>query len=120
LARLSGVDSLHTGTAVGKMEGEKEEIVSINQFLTSDWYGLNKVLPVASGGLHPALLPSLIKILGDDILVNFGGGVHGHPQGANAGAQAVIQAQEAIKKGIKLEKYAQTHENLKIALEKWG
>ena len=29
LARLSGVDSLHTGTIVGKMEGAKDEVIKI-------------------------------------------------------------------------------------------
>lgn len=119
LARLAGVDSLHTGTVVGKMEGEREEIIPVNEFLKSDWYGLKKVLPVASGGLHPRLIPQLIEILGDDLLINFGGGVHGHPRGVASGAQAVVEALEAIKKGISLKKYAQDHENLRIALEKW-
>ena len=32
LARLAGVDSFHTGTVVGKMEGGKEEVVAINNF----------------------------------------------------------------------------------------
>ncbi len=119
LARLAGVDSLHTGTIVGKMEGGKEAVFPVNEFLKSDWYGLKKVLPVASGGLHPRLIPQLIKVLGDDLLINFGGGVHGHPQGVTAGCQAVVEAMEAVKKGISLRKYAKDHRNLRIALEKW-
>lgn len=119
LARLAGLDSLHTGTVVGKMEGEKEEINKINQFLLGDWHGLKKVLPVASGGLHPALVPSLMKILGKDVLFNFGGGIHGHPQGSAAGAAAVLEAVEATEKGLSLLEAAKTHEALAIALEHW-
>ena len=120
LARLAGVDSLHTGTVVGKMEGTKEEVLTINNFLQSDWYGLKTVLPTASGGLHPGHVPDLIKLLGKDILCNFGGGIHGHPDGSKAGAQAVVEAFEASLNNISLEKYAQNHPVLAKALGKWG
>lgn len=120
LARLAGVDSLHTGTVVGKMEGGEKEVIAINKFLLGDWYGLRPVLPVASGGLHPALLSRLFKIFGQDVLLNFGGGIHGHPQGSKAGAAAVKEGIEAVKKEISLWEYAKTHENLAIALEHWN
>ena len=92
LTRLAGVDSFHTGTVIGKMEGEKEEVLAINNFLRSEWYGLKTVLPTASGGLHPGHISDLVKILGSDMLLNFGGGIHGHPVGSAAGARAVVQA----------------------------
>lgn len=120
LARLAGVDTLHTGTVVGKMEGGKEEVLEINEFLQSEWYGLKKVLPVASGGLHPGMVAKLISILGNEVILNFGGGIHGHPSGSQAGAKAVIQAVEAVQKGISLQDYAQDHQELKIALDLWG
>ncbi len=120
LARLAGVDSLHTGTVVGKMEGGVDEVTSINDFLVEPWYGLKPVLPVASGGLHPGLIPDLIKILGTDVLLNFGGGIHGHPQGSRAGARAVLAAVEATQAEIPLWEYAKTREELAVALEHWG
>jgi len=120
IARLAGVDQLHTGTIIGKMEGGKKEILSINQFLRSDWYGLKKVLPIASGGLYPGLIPNLIKILGKEMIFAFGGGIHGHPQGSKAGAKAVNQAVMAGQKGINLRDYAQENQELKIALNLWG
>lgn len=119
LARLAGTDSLHTGTVVGKMEGGKEEVVAINDFLRSDWYGLKTVLPTASGGLHPGHIPDLVRILGKDILMNFGGGIHGHPDGTTAGAKAIIQSLEATLEGIPLPEYATTHPELARALDKW-
>jgi len=119
LARLAGVDSLHTGTVVGKMEGGQEEVVAINNFLRSEWYGLKTVLPTASGGLSPLLIPDLINILGNDILMTFGGGIHGHPDGSAAGARAIMQATEATLAGKSLEETTLTHPELKRALEKW-
>jgi len=120
LARLAGIDQLHTGTIIGKMEGEKAEILKINNFLRSEWYGLKSVLPIASGGLYPTLIPKLISILGEEMVFAFGGGIHGHPQGPFAGARAVIEAVEAVKKKISLKKYAQDHQSLKIALKTWS
>lgn len=119
LARLAGVDSLHTGTVVGKMEGGKDEVVTINNFLRSDWYGLKTVLPTASGGLHPGHIADLYTILGKDMLLNFGGGIHGHPDGTVAGAKAVVEAMAATLGGIPLQK-AEDSPELKRALEKWG
>ncbi|MDY6778020.1 MAG: type III ribulose-bisphosphate carboxylase, partial [Candidatus Nanohaloarchaea archaeon] len=55
-ARLAGVDQIHTGTAnLGKLDNE--DTVGINDWLYRDLYGMNDVLPVASGGLHPGILP---------------------------------------------------------------
>lgn len=119
LARLAGVDSLHTGTVVGKMEGEEKEVLKINEFLRSEWYGLKPVLPVASGGLHPGHIPELVRLLGNDMLMNFGGGIHGHPQGTNSGTIAVRQAFEAVSKGLSLEEYSNYHPELAAAVEKW-
>ena len=118
LSRLAGVDSLHTGTVVGKMDGGQKEVVAINNFLRSEWYGLKTVLPTASGGLHPGHVPDLYRILGGDMLLNFGGGIHGHPDGSAAGAKAASQALTATMAGIKLSEAINSPE-LQRALEKW-
>lgn len=118
LARLAGVDSLHTGTVVGKMEGGKEEVVAINNFLRSEWFGLKSVLPTASGGLHPGHIPDLVALLGKDMLFNFGGGIHGHPDGTEAGARAIVQSLRATLAGTPLAQATNSPE-LARALEKW-
>ena len=123
LVRLAGGDQLHTGTAVGKMGGIQknvQEIVEINNWLRSDFYGLKTVFPVASGGIHPAIVGKNLSILGTDIVIQAGGGIHGHPWGSKAGATAMKQAVDAFMKNISVEKYAETHKELKKALEKWG
>lgn len=117
LARLAGIDQLHSGTVVGKMEGSLQQVLTLNRFLTSPWYGLKRTLPIASGGLQPRLIPKIISLLGEDIILNFGGGVHGHPEGSRAGVLAVKQAIDAGLKQISLAKFAQDNEELKIALK---
>lgn len=130
LSRLAGIDQLHTGTVVGKMEGSKEEVAAINEFLREDWNHhdnsrenwcrIKPIMPIASGGLHPALIEKLIKNLGKNIIVNFGGGLHGHPDGAAAGARGCRQAVEAANLGIAAETYAKSHPELARALVYWA
>jgi ribulose-bisphosphate carboxylase large chain len=117
LFRLAGVDQLHTGTVIGKMQ--VEESPQINNFLRADWYGLKTTLPVASGGLHPGHVPELIKLLGKDLVIQAGGGVHGHPDGSTAGARAMRQAIDAAMAGESLDSFAEKHNELKAAIERW-
>ena len=119
IARLCGVDHIHTGTAgLGKLANE--DTPGINEWLTSDLYGMNPVLPVASGGLHPGVVDQLLDALGTEIIVQAGGGIHGHPDGTHAGAKALRQSVEASLEGVSLESAADDHDELATALEKWG
>ncbi len=119
LARLAGIDQLHVGTAVGKMAEPKERVLENIEALKMLMKGIKPAMPVASGGLHPALVPELLKIFGTDAIIQAGGGVHGHPDGTEAGAKAMRQAIEAAMKGISLREYAEEHQELAKALERW-
>lgn len=120
LSRLAGIDELHTGTVVGKMEGTKEEVVEVNNFLTSEWFGLKKVMPVASGGLHPGLVPDLIEALGTNLIMNFGGGIHGHPKGTVHGTRAACLARQAVMTGANWKTFLTKNEDLRLAVELWN
>ncbi len=132
LLRLIGVDQLHIGTVVGKLEGSKDTVLKneaeceddyvdgMNGILSQDWYGLKPVFGVSSGGLCPLHVPKLMKILGNEIVIQAGGGIHGHPMGTMKGAIAMRQAVDATLKGISLKEYAKDHEELAAAIKKWG
>ncbi len=109
--RLAGVDHLHGGTVVGKLEGDpamtrgwydymREEYCPMNLengvFFDQDWASMNKVMPVASGGIHAGQMHQLIQHLGEDVVLQFGGGTIGHPDGIAAGAIANRVALEAM------------------------
>ena len=109
--RLAGVDHLHAGTAVGKLEGdpmtvqgyynilrEEHNPVDLQRgvFFEKDWGGLRKVMPVASGGIHAGQMHQLLHLFGDDVVLQFGGGTIGHPMGIAPGAQANRVALEAM------------------------
>jgi len=119
IARLIGVDQLHIGTIVGKMEGPKKEILTINESINKNWLHIKPVFAICSGGLHPGLVPYLIKNLGNDIIIQAGGGIHGHKKGTTAGARAMRQAIDATLNNISLKEYSKSHKELKVALQQW-
>ncbi len=120
VARLIGVDQIHIGTfGVGKMMGTPDEDLEYRDALIED-IGIKPALAVASGGLHPGMVEELLKISGPDIVVQMGGGIHGHPEGTVKGAMAARQAVDAFVEGASLADYADEHKELKEALDKWG
>src|SRR5512146_1968246 len=109
--RLAGVDHIHAGTVVGKLEGDPHSVqgfydvlreprnrVNLTRglFFEQDWAGLRKVMPVASGGIHVGQMHQLITYLGEDSVLQFGGGTIGHPMGIAAGATANRVGLEAM------------------------
>ena len=119
VARIIGVDQLHVGTVVGKMSETKQEVLENIEACKMPMGGLKRVLPVASGGLHPGLVPALMETFGKDFVIQAGGGIHGHTDGTFAGATAMRQAVDAVLEGKTLEEYAGTHKELRTALELW-
>jgi ribulose-bisphosphate carboxylase large chain len=109
--RLAGVDHIHAGTVVGKLEGDPATTrgyydvclethnrmrLEHGLFFDQDWASLRKVMPVASGGIHAGQMHQLLHHLGEDVVLQFGGGTIGHPQGIAAGATANRVALEAM------------------------
>lgn len=77
-------------------------------------------LPVPSAGIHPGLVPSILRDFGTEVVVNAGGGIHGHPLGTAAGGRAFRQAIDAVMAGTTLAEHARTHPELAAAIERWG
>jgi ribulose-bisphosphate carboxylase large chain len=145
--RMAGVDHLHAGTAVGKLEGDPMTVQGFYNvcreirnavdlprgiFFEQDWGNLNKVMPVASGGIHAGQMHQLLDLFGDDVVLQFGGGTIGHPMGIQAGATANRVALEAMvlarNEGVDianegadvLRRAAKWCKPLEAALETWG
>ncbi|MHA6645017.1 form I ribulose bisphosphate carboxylase large subunit [Mesorhizobium sp. A623] len=144
--RLAGVDHIHAGTVVGKLEGDpattkgyydicREDYNPMQLengiFFDQHWASLNKMMPVASGGIHAGQMHQLLHLLGEDTILQFGGGTIGHPMGIAAGATANRVALEAmvlarnegrdyLREGTEiLENAAKSCLPLKQALEVW-
>lgn len=119
VARLLGVDQLHIGTAIGKMSEKVDEVQRNKKAITEPMLNVKSVMPVASGGLHPGMVPKLIEYIGWDQVIQAGGGIHGHPDGTVKGAMALRQAVDAVMEGKALSQYAEDHSELEKALIKW-
>ncbi|WP_395666608.1 form I ribulose bisphosphate carboxylase large subunit [Methylocella sp.] len=145
--RLAGVDHIHAGTVVGKLEGDPNAVrgyydicrqdhnaqaLERGLFFEQHWASLNKLMPVASGGIHAGQMHQLIHLLGEDVVLQFGGGTIGHPMGIAAGAtanrvalEAVIFARNAgrdlLAEGEEILEAAAKHcAPLRQALDTWG
>lgn len=119
LIRLVGFDQLHVGTVVGKMfeglEDVRDNIVALKEDI-----GIKPVMPVSSGGLHPGHIPKLLKIFGKDVIIQMGGGIHGHPRGTEIGARAARHALEAVMNGLSLKEARKKYAELDEALRHWS
>jgi len=145
--RMLGVDHIHAGTVVGKLEGDpgmvmgyydvcRERYNEANPetglFFDQDWASLNPMFPVASGGIHAGQIHDLLNYLGEDTILQFGGGTIGHPMGIAAGAtanrvavEAIIQARNEGRDWYEegpdiLREQAKHTPELASALEIWG
>jgi ribulose-bisphosphate carboxylase large chain len=145
--RMMGVDHVHAGTVVGKLEGDpattrgfydtlRDGYVPTNLqngiFFDQDWASLPGTMPVASGGIHAGQMHQLLDLFSDDVILQFGGGTIGHPYGIAAGAEANRVALEAVVKarnegrnllreGPDVLRNAAKHcESLEAALSTWG
>ncbi len=109
--RLLGVDHIHAGTVVGKLEGDPAVIKGYYDtlrldhipenpetgiYFDQDWASMPGVMPVASGGIHAGQMHQLLRYLGEDVVLQFGGGTIGHPMGVASGATANRVAVEAM------------------------
>ena len=144
--RLMGVDHIHAGTVVGKLEGDpattagfydtlREDFIPENPehgiYFDQEWASMPGVMPVASGGIHAGQMHQLLHHLGEDVILQFGGGTIGHPMGIRAGAtanrvavEAMIQARNEGKDYYQegpdiLEKAAKGCPELNAALQVW-
>ncbi|MBD7965664.1 2,3-diketo-5-methylthiopentyl-1-phosphate enolase [Fictibacillus norfolkensis] len=120
LLRYAGADLVLFPSPYGSVALDRKETLSIADALTTDSISLNKSFPVPSAGIHPGLTPVLYNDFGLDSVINAGGGIHGHPDGAAGGARAFRQAIDAVVKGEDFESFAEKHAELQKALELWG
>lgn len=119
LLRYAGADFSLFPSPYGTVALEKSAALSIGFELTKpDLF--RQTLPVPSAGIHPGLVPLLIQDFGVDSVINAGGGVHGHPDGARGGGLAFRQAIETNLKGQSLAEGAEHYPELEKALRLWG
>ncbi|QDY45285.1 2,3-diketo-5-methylthiopentyl-1-phosphate enolase [Planococcus glaciei] len=119
LVRYAGADFSLFPSPYGSVALEKAQALALGEELVKE-SPLKRSFPVPSAGIHPGLVPLLINDFGIDSIINAGGGVHGHPDGAAGGGRAFRQAVDAVLSKTTLTDASEQHEELKTALEIWG
>jgi ribulose-bisphosphate carboxylase large chain len=101
-------------------------------YFDQHWASLPGTMPVASGGIHAGQMHQLLHYLGEDVVLQFGGGTIGHPMGIAAGATAnrvalegMIKARNEGRDYLKegpdiLKQLAKKSPELQAALDVWG
>jgi ribulose-bisphosphate carboxylase large chain len=121
LWRLAGADHLHVNGLQNKFwEPDDSVITSLHACLTP-LFGGYLAMPVISSGQWAGQAPETYRRAGTtDLMYLCGGGIMGHPGGPTAGVTSIRQAWEAAVQGIPLGAYAQSHRELREAIEKYG
>jgi 2,3-diketo-5-methylthiopentyl-1-phosphate enolase len=120
LPRLAGADIVVIPAPYGKAPVIDYKFRNVARNLAFPLYHLKPTFPMASGGITPSMVPTVMAALGNDIVIGSGGGIHAHPKGPVAGGKAFRQAIDATMKGIPLSEYAKDHQELAIALKQWA
>ncbi len=110
--RLAGGDFQINGHPWGKFPVPYKVFYRSFKFFTQAWWHIKPMMYACSGGTTQLVVKNLIDDLGTDIILAAGGGVHGHPDGSEAGARSMRQAIDAAVEGIDLIEYAKTHKEL--------
>ncbi|KIL72461.1 2,3-diketo-5-methylthiopentyl-1-phosphate enolase [Bacillus badius] len=120
LTRMTGGDFSLFPSPYGNVAIPSADALAIGRALTEESY-FQQAFSVPSAGIHPGMVPQLLKDFGSESLViNAGGGVFGHPDGPINGAQAFRAAIHAGVRNISLPEAAEMSEPLKRAIDQWG
>ncbi len=121
LMRLGGADVVLFPSSYGTLALPPAETKAIKEALVWSMGPFPKSFPAPSAGIHPGLVPQILQDYGRDVIINAGGGVHGHPKGARAGAKAFRQGINWVLKrgnfgGVSEREFPE----LSAALRLWG
>ena len=112
IARIAGSDFEIAGHPYGKFPlSEKTFSRTFRNFTQPLWH-IKPTMPAYSGGTTQLTVGTIIDKMGTDIIVAAGGGVHGHPDGSEAGAKSMRQAIDAACQDIPVIEYAKDHHEL--------
>lgn len=121
LMRVAGADLVLFPSPYGGMALERSQALDLaGRLMDKARLPHRRSLPVPSAGIHPGLVPHMMDDFGLDVVINAGGGIHGHPGGAAAGGRAFRAAIAAGVAGIPLDQAAAGSHELRTALDQWG
>jgi 2,3-diketo-5-methylthiopentyl-1-phosphate enolase len=122
LPRICGSDITVFPAPYGKAPVLKERFLNVAHDMVMPLHNIEQTAPMPSGGISPGHVEEVVDDLGFDIVIGAGAGIHAHPSGPKAGAQAFRLAMDAKLQGIPVSRFAKEEGNevLREAMEAWG
>ncbi len=121
LWRLAGVDQLHVNGLDGKFWEPNDSVVASARACLTPLAGDDEVMPVFSSGQWAGTVPETWRRLeSGDLIYLSGGGILGHPDGAQAGVESIREAWRAVMSGVPIAQHARQCPALARALEFFG
>ncbi len=125
-ARLGGIDQLHIGAPLGKMEASEKTVMENLEMILRPMGRIKPCLAICSGGLSPDKFPDLVRLMAVPpqknnlaIIFQAGGGTHAHPLGTFGGAKAMIQARHMVLQGMSLHEGMNQYLELRLGYRRW-
>ena len=112
ITRLAGGDFQINGHPFGKFPVSYKLFYRSFKFFTQPWWNIKPMMYACSGGATQLAVEPIVKAVGTDVMRAAGGGVHGHPDGSEAGARSMRQAIDAAMAGVPVVEYAKDHPEL--------
>ena len=122
LWRIAGADHLHVNGLRNKFSEPDASVIASAKAVLSPLFANAPMaaMPVFSSGQTGLQAQDTFDAIGTtDLIYAAGGGIFGHPQGVRAGVAALRQAWDAAITRTPLIQHAQTHPELKTAMEVW-
>ena len=120
LARIVGMDMPLVYPDSGRFGLSTNEFVETHAQCTAPMKGINRAFMTVAGGVQPGAVEYLMDLLGKDAILMAGGGIYGHPMGAEAGAKAILHAINAKMEGKSILEAGKECEELQRAIDVWG
>lgn len=121
LQRLAGLDGIVMPGFGARMGMDEAEVLECIDACVAPMGAIRSSLPIPGGSDWAGTLAGVYRRVGS---VDFGfipgRGVFGHPMGPTGGAASLRQAWDAIVAGVSIEQYAETHPELRAAIDAFG
>jgi ribulose-bisphosphate carboxylase large chain len=118
LQRMAGFDAILFAGFDARMKSSREDVLDNIKACLEPLGNLKPSLPIPAGSQWAGSLPELYQALGTvDFAIVPGRGVFEHPHGPQSGARSLHQGWEAARQGISLEKFSESHEDLRLAMQ---
>ncbi len=119
LPRMAGADGVVVMYQKDRNNSGYSDFIRTMQAHRLPCCGMKQTVSVIGGGVSPLCAAELYNDFGKDMVLGVGGAIQGHPDGASAGARAMLRSVEAAIKGVDIDEAASECPELAKAIECW-